>query len=101
MGHGTFIFGVHVHPGARESRVGGTHDGRLVVRVRARAVDGAANEEVLATVAAALGLMRRDVDFVRRGRSRDKLIVVDDTEDVRARHRALGQDTPTDRRVGQ
>jgi len=97
VGQGTFIFGVHVHPGARESRVGGTHGGRLVVRVRARAVDGAANEEVLASVAAALGLTRRDVDFVRPGRSRDKLIVVDDSEAVRSRHRALEQATPGDR----
>ncbi|MDE3139041.1 MAG: DUF167 domain-containing protein [Acidobacteriota bacterium] len=95
------MFGVHVHPGARESRVGGTYDGRLVVRVRARAVDGAANEEVLCTVAAAFGLTRRDVDFVRVGRSRDKLIVVEDTEDVRTRHRALERATPTDRRAGR
>ena len=101
MGQRSFVVAVHVTPGARESRVGGTHGGRLVVRVRARAVDGAANEEVLTTVAAALGLTRRDVDFVRRGRSRDKLIVVDDSEDVRTRLHALERATPTGRQPSE
>jgi len=89
MNHGDFIFSVHVRPGARRPGVGGSHGDRLVVRVRARAVDGAANEEVLSALALALGVPRRDVGFVRISRSRDKLVAVRDTARVRSRHRQL------------
>lgn len=89
MNHGGFIFSVHVHPGARRPAVGGSHGDRLVVRVRARAVDGAANEEVLSALARALEVPRRDVAFVRISRSRDKLVAVRDTAQVRSRHQQL------------
>jgi uncharacterized protein YggU (UPF0235/DUF167 family) len=89
MNQGVFAFAVHVHPGARRPGVGGSHDGHLVVRVRARAVDGAANEEVLTSLATALGLARRQVEFIRVSTSRDKVVVVSDSDAVRVRHREL------------
>jgi uncharacterized protein YggU (UPF0235/DUF167 family) len=89
-----FTFAVHVHPGARRPGVGGAHDGRLVVRVRARAVDGAANEEVLTSLATALNLVRSQVEFIRVSTSRDKVVVVSNSDAVRVRYRELLDTTP-------
>lgn len=63
---------VHVRPGSRREAVGGAHDGVLVVRVAAPAVDGKANVAVRAAVAAAFGLRPRDVELVRGTRARRK-----------------------------
>lgn len=49
----------------------------LIVAVRARAVDGAANEAIRAAVAAALGLRPRQVILVKGERSRTKLLELD------------------------
>jgi|GEM_PF-1673153 len=92
MDHEDFIFTVHVHPGARHAAVGGSHDGRLVVRVLARAVGGAANEAVLASLAGALGVARDHITFAHATRSRDKLVRVSDVIDqreLRQRHAEL------------
>jgi uncharacterized protein len=69
---------VRVRPGARVDSVGGRWDGprgpALLVSVRARAVEGAANAAVLAAVAAAFGLRRADVELVSGARGRDKVL---------------------------
>jgi uncharacterized protein (TIGR00251 family) len=38
---------LHVVPGAAKTEIAGLHDGRLKIRVKARAADGAANRELL------------------------------------------------------
>jgi uncharacterized protein YggU (UPF0235/DUF167 family) len=69
---------VRVRPGAGQTAVGGSYgDGRLVVRVAARAVDGAATEAALAALADALGLRRRDVRLVTGATSRTKVVDLD------------------------
>jgi len=68
---------VHVHPGSTRPGVGGSHDGSLVVRVRARAVDGAATNEVLTSIAEAFHVRRADVNLVRGATSRRKLVAID------------------------
>ncbi|HEU4675849.1 MAG TPA: DUF167 domain-containing protein [Motilibacteraceae bacterium] len=68
---------VRVRPGSSRTVVGGDHDGALVVRVSARAVDGAATEAALTAVAAALGLHRRQVRLVAGATSREKVVEVD------------------------
>ena len=70
------LFEVRVTPRAQPAGVAGCRDGRLVVRVGAAPVDGAANEAVLATVAAALGVRRRAVRLVSGERSRTKRLAV-------------------------
>ncbi len=81
---------MHVHPGSRRAGVGGSHDGDLVVRVRARAVSGAATAEALSLVAAALGVRPADVTLERGGRSRTKLVAVaGDETALRSRLRVL------------
>lgn len=54
-------------------------DGILVVHVRERAVDGAANEGVIGALAAHFGVRRRDVRIVSGHTARIKTIEVEDT----------------------
>jgi uncharacterized protein YggU (UPF0235/DUF167 family) len=56
--------------------VGGEHDGALVVRVSARAVDGRATEAALAAVAAAFGVRVHAVTLVTGAASRTKIVDV-------------------------
>jgi uncharacterized protein (TIGR00251 family) len=67
---------IRVRPGASRTAVGGSHDGALVVRVAAPAVDGRANEAALRALAKALGVRRRDVVLVSGATSRTKVIDV-------------------------
>jgi Uncharacterized conserved protein len=83
-------FAVRVRPGARADAVGGRWDGprgpALLVAVHARAVEGAANTAVVAAVAAAFGLRRREVTIVSGQRGRDKVIELDGPDaDLEAR----------------
>lgn len=68
---------IHVHPGSKSAGVGGAHDSRLVVRVRSRAVDGAATIEVLKLTALAFAVPKSAVTLVRGARSREKLLDVE------------------------
>lgn len=67
---------VRVQPGASRTHVGGHREGVLLVRVSARAVEGAANRAVVDAVATALRVRRRQVRVVRGERARDKLLEV-------------------------
>jgi uncharacterized protein len=72
-------FAVRVKPGSSRTRVGGDHDGALVVRVTARAVDGRATEAALRALADALGLRRSEITLVTGAASRTKLVDVEST----------------------
>ncbi len=81
---------VHVRPGARQDTVGGTHDGALAVRVRARPVDGRANAAVEALLAEAFGLPARAVRVVGGATARRKRVLLEgDPLLLAARHPAL------------
>jgi uncharacterized protein (TIGR00251 family) len=71
---------VRVRPGARRDEVGGSWAAprglALVVAVRARAVEGAANTAVVAALAAAFGVRRGDVEILAGARGRDKVVAV-------------------------
>lgn len=67
---------VHVQPGAKVAKVGGSFDGRLKVAVTSRAVEGRATDEVLLVVAEAFGVKPRDVACVRGATSREKVLEV-------------------------
>jgi uncharacterized protein YggU (UPF0235/DUF167 family) len=73
---------VHVHPGSRRGGVGGSYDGALVVRVRARAVDGAATNEVLDVVAKAFNVRPAAVHLRRGATSRRKFLSIDGEEEA-------------------
>jgi len=67
---------VRVIPRAGGVAVGGTRDGRLLIRVSAPPVGGAANRAAVAALAQALGLRGRDVRLERGATSRDKVLSV-------------------------
>ena len=67
---------IRVRPGAGRTAVGGEHDGALVVRVGARAVDGKATDAALAAVAEAFGVRRAAVTLVTGATSRTKVVDV-------------------------
>jgi uncharacterized protein YggU (UPF0235/DUF167 family) len=80
---------VHVHPGARAAFVGGDYDGALVVRVRARAVDGAASNEVLTVVAEAFHVPHTSVHLIRGVTSRRKVLRIEGEDDALNRQLSL------------
>ena len=82
----SFLRPIRVQPGARTERVGGAvppMDARgdqpcLLVRVRARAIDGAATAAAARAVAEALGVRPRQVSVVKGHTAREKLVKVTD-----------------------
>jgi uncharacterized protein len=56
--------------------VGGEHDGALVVRVSARAVDGRATDAALDAIADAFGVRRHAVTLITGATSRTKIVDV-------------------------
>lgn len=79
-------FGVVVAPRASREAVIGVHDGSLKIALTAPPVDGAANEALVAFVARALGVARRDVRIASGQSGRRKRLEVDgaSAEAVRA-----------------
>lgn len=65
---------VRVHPGARRATVGRAADGSLRVAVTAPAVDGKANDALVAVLAEAFGVRRRDVTVLSGERARHKRV---------------------------
>jgi uncharacterized protein YggU (UPF0235/DUF167 family) len=83
---------VQLTPGAASDRIDGWDvdaEGRpvLKVRVRARPIEGEANEALVLLLAKALGLSRSSVSLARGGQSRLKMIEVEslDSADLRTR----------------
>ncbi|MBC7911638.1 MAG: DUF167 domain-containing protein [Pyrinomonadaceae bacterium] len=70
------MFTVRVVPRASRSKVVGEHDGALRVRVAAPPVDGAANDELVRTLARALRVPVRDVEITSGHTSKIKQVRV-------------------------
>ncbi|MCC7125271.1 MAG: DUF167 domain-containing protein [Acidobacteria bacterium] len=68
---------IRVIPRASKTGVAGLRDGAVLVRVGAAPVDGAANAQVLRTLADALGLPLRALTLVSGHTSRTKRIRID------------------------
>jgi uncharacterized protein YggU (UPF0235/DUF167 family) len=73
---GGVSFEVQARPRARSSRIAAVRAGALVVQLAAIPADGAANEELVATLARALSLPRRQVLLMRGAASRAKRVQV-------------------------
>lgn len=65
---------VRVTPRAGRSEIAGLRDGALLVRLAAAPVDGAANDELIALLAHALRIPKRDIAIVSGDRSRAKRV---------------------------
>jgi uncharacterized protein (TIGR00251 family) len=88
---GTVRFEVHARPKASKSRIVGVREGRLDVCLASPPVDGAANAELLSTLAKALGVPKSQVGLVRGESGRNKLVEVRglSPDEVRTRIGAL------------
>ena len=80
---GAIIFTVRVVPRASRSSIEGEHDGAVRVRVAAPPVDGAANEELVLTLARALGVARRAVEITSGHTSKLKQVRVHGSDSAR------------------
>jgi uncharacterized protein len=83
---------VKLTPGAASDRIDGWDadaEGRpvLKVRVRARPIEGEANEALVRLLAKALGLPRSAVAIQRGGQSRTKILVIEGLSDDEAKVR--------------
>lgn len=66
---------IHVQPGASKSELAGLHGDALKVRLRARAVEGAANAALVEFLSERLGLSRSAVTIRRGEKSRRKTVL--------------------------
>ena len=71
------ILDLHVQPGAARSEFAGEHGSRLKVRLAARAVDGKANEALIAFLAEHYGVPKRSVRILSGLKSRQKRVEID------------------------
>src|SRR2546428_154842 len=74
---GAVTFNVRVVPRASRSEIVGEHDGALRVRIAAPPVDGAADEELIKTLARVLGVPRDSVEIVSDANSRLRKAILD------------------------
>ena len=84
---GTVRVDLRVIPRAPRTKIDGVRDARLLVRVSAPPVDGAANDAVVAALAEQLGIPRRTIAIVAGDTGRNKTIAVDGltVDEVRTR----------------
>lgn len=68
------IFTVRVMPRASKSEIIGEHDGALKIRLAAPPVNGAANEELIKTLARFFDVARRSVELISGATSKTKQV---------------------------
>jgi uncharacterized protein (TIGR00251 family) len=73
---GKLTFKVQVVPRASRSEIVGEHNGALRIRIAAPPVDGAANEELIRTLARALGVRRNAIEITSGQTARTKQVRV-------------------------
>jgi uncharacterized protein (TIGR00251 family) len=71
------LLSVAVVPNAKRTEVDGLHDGALRVRLAALPIEGRANDALVAWLAKALGVPRRDVRIAHGATARRKLVAID------------------------
>ena len=77
---------VHAQPGARTTEVSGLRGGAIKVRLRARAVEGAANAALLEFLADAFAVPKRQVSIESGASSREKRIRIASPDPARVDH---------------
>ena len=73
---GELLLSVHARPKSKRSEVRGLHGDALDVAVAAPPVDGAANDEIVRTLAKALHVPKKNVRIARGETGREKVIGV-------------------------
>jgi len=85
---------IRLQPGAAADRIDGwaaDAEGRpvLKVRVRARPIEGEANDALIRLLAKTLGVPKSSISVGRGGQSRSKMIVVQGLDDEKLRSRLV------------
>ena len=80
---------IRVMPRSSKNGIDGVRDGRILVRVTAPPVEGAANAAVVAVIAAALDLPRHAVRVVAGDTSRNKTVEITGVDPAAARARLV------------
>ena len=75
---------LHAQPGAKRTQIKGTHGGAIKIAVAARAVEGAANEALLAFLADAFDVPRRRCVLISGQTSRQKRVRIESPERAHA-----------------
>jgi uncharacterized protein (TIGR00251 family) len=76
---------VHVQPRASRSGLAGIHGDALKVRISSPPVDGAANDELVRTIADAFDVPVRSVRIVAGAASRAKIVEIEGIDEARIR----------------
>lgn len=87
------VLSIRVIPRAKRSAITGMRDGAWVVRLQAPPVEGAANDALMALLAATLGVPKRAVSIVSGETSRQKRVRVAGMDTATAQellHRVIG-----------
>ena len=68
---------LYIQPGASKSEISGEHDGRLKIKIKARPVDGEANEGLIEFLAGILKISKAKIHLISGESSRQKVILVE------------------------
>jgi uncharacterized protein len=71
-----WLFSIYAQPRAKRTEISGLHGDALKVRVAAPPAEGRANDELVAFLAAALGVPKKSVAVVQGTRSRHKTVSI-------------------------
>jgi uncharacterized protein (TIGR00251 family) len=71
---GSITLTIHAQPGAKCTEVAGVHGPALKIRLAAPAVEGRANDALVAFLAASFGVPRRNITLVRGDTGRRKTL---------------------------
>ncbi len=71
---GRWIFSLYITPGAGQNVVAGERDGRLHIKLAARAADNQANAALLKFLAAQLAVAKSRLELLKGDTSRQKLV---------------------------
>jgi uncharacterized protein (TIGR00251 family) len=78
---------IHARPGARRSELAGVHGTALAVRIAARPVEGAANQELIRVLAGALAVPPSAITLLAGAQARRKRLYVTGIDLATARAR--------------
>ena len=71
------IITLYIQPGAKQSRVVGLHDGIPKITIKARPIEGEANEALITFLAELGGVPKRSIEILSGQTSRTKRLQVD------------------------
>jgi hypothetical protein len=91
---GGVVLRVHAQPGAARTRIAGTHGDALKVQLHARPVDGAANRELVAVVAATLAVRLAAVSILSGAQGREKRLRIEGVDAALVTARLAGAVVP-------